>query len=229
MRPAVVIKYEYPLQSATNNVVNFKDAIDHAPIAGALPPDERQVVVVSNIGQGGDVIAMERARNGALLALQAGEVDPRLYVRKASQEWQADKTEVFVLPKTDWDDKAFLYTMTSESLILQPLGGVLKSEVARMGMDQVFERRIPVPKGNLSVSLRNALASVGWGFEGYSVPASQVEGFTVYISLSESGKATAVEATEIVRSIVNTTSAAGLDIRADVRRRVVEVYGELAK
>lgn len=229
LRPAVVLKYEYPMQSATNNVVLFKDALDHAPIAGTLRPEERQVVVVSNIGQGGEVIAMERARNATLLALQVGEVEPRLYVRKASQDWQADKTEVFVLPRANWDDKAFLYTMTSESLILQPLGGVLKSEVARLGMDQVFERQLPVMKGNLSVSLRNTLSSVGWGFEGYSVPASQVAGFTVYVSLSESGKATAVEATEIVRAIINTTSVAGLDIRADVRRRVIEVYGELAK
>lgn len=226
MRPAVVIQYKYPLQSATNNVESLKGAIAISPF-GSLSPAQRQVVVVSNIGVGGAAIAMERAKKGAMLAIKAGEINPRLYVRKASLDWQSDKLEVFVVPRKDWDDKAFLRTMTSESLIIQPLGGVIKAEVARWSLDQVLERRLTIPAGNLSVNLANTLESVGWTLEPYGIPASENQNVTITVSLGESGKATPTEATEIARAIISLTNTPNLDIRTDIRRKVVEVYGEV--
>lgn len=225
MRPAVVLQYEFPLQSATNNVESFKDAIALSPF-GYLNANQRQVVVVSNIGEGGDVIAMERAKKGALLAIKAGEVNPRLYVRKAVSTWQSDKLEVFVVPQTVWNDQAFLAAMTNESLLVQPLGGVIKAEVARWSLDQVLERRLVIPAGNLKVNLKNTLQSVGWTLEAYGIPASETESVTIAVSLGESGKATPTEATEIARTIINLTSTPNLDIRTDIRRKVVEVYGD---
>jgi len=225
LRPAVVIKYDYPLQSATNNVVSLQEAIEASPAGLKFSPSERQTVIVSNIGNGGEAIALERAKKSAFLAQQAGEVSPRLYISKGDLDWQGDKVEVFVIPKARWNDRAFLYAMTSESFIVQPLGGVIKSEIARLGMDQVLERTIHIQESNLSVSLESALKSVGWRFEGYAIPAIKVESATIVVAISEVGKATALEASEIAKAIINLTQLNSLDVRTNVRRGVVEVYG----
>lgn len=225
LRPAVVIKYAYPLQSATNNVVSLQEAIEASPAGLKFSPAQRQTVIVSNIGEGGEVIALERAKKSAFLAQKAGEINPRLYIRKGDLEWQGDKVEVFVIPKERWNDSAFLYAMTSESFIVQPLGGVIKSEIARLGMDQVLERKINIQEANLSVSLESALKSVGWGFEGSGIPAVKVESATIAVTINEAGKATPLEASEIAKAIINLTQLNSLDVRANVRRSIVEVYG----
>ncbi|MEH6454818.1 MAG: hypothetical protein V7749_00720 [Cocleimonas sp.] len=225
LRPAVVIKYDYPLQSATNNVESLREAIEASPAGLRFAPTERQTVIVSNIGEGGEAIALERAKKSAFLAEKAGEVSPRLYIRNGDMDWQGDKVEVFVFPKEKWSDSAFLYAMTSESFIVQPLGGVIKSEIARLGMDQVLERKIHIQEANLSVSLESALKSVGWGFEGYAIPAIKVESATIAVAISEAGKASPMEASEIAKVIINLTQLNSLDVRANVRRGVIEIYG----
>lgn len=225
LRPVIVMKYTLPMQTATNNMPALRDAIGVSSV-GAYAPEDRQVVIVSNIGPSGPDIAMERAKSGAMLALTAGEVDPRMYVRNHFSNWQADSLEVYVIPKKLWGDSAYNAIVTSESVSVTALGGVLKAEVARLGLDQVMERRLDVANGLLLDSLRSTLISVGWNLESYKVPpVAKVSAFTLGVVLGDSGEASQEEAMEIARSIIQMSSHSNLTIKSDLRRKVIEIYG----
>lgn len=225
LRPVIVMKYALPMQTATNNVPALRDAINLSSV-GAYSPHERQVVIVSNIGKSGSDIAMERAKSGAMLALSAGEIDPRLYVRNNFSNWQSDTLEIYIVPKKLWGDQAYKAIVTSESVSVTALGGVLKAEVARLGLDQVMERRLDVSAGSLLDELRRSLSSVGWSLESYKVPpVSKVNAFTLGVVLGNSGEASQDEAMEISRSIVQMSTHPNLTIKSDLRRKVIEIYG----
>lgn len=229
LRPVVVMRYELPLQSATNNAPALRDAISLSSVQ-TLSPDERQIVIVSNItdsSQAAQDVAMARAMAGAKLAMDLGEIEPRIYVRQSSSKWQKDSLEIYAVPKKLWGDSAYKSIVMSESISVTALGGVLKAEVARLGLDQVMEHSLSIDDGQLVVELGRVLRSVGWNLNSYRVPGTaRVRSATIGVVLSNRGLASSNEAMEISRAIIQVSSEPGLTIKSDNRRKVIEVYGE---
>lgn len=226
LRPVAVLQYGLPSQTVTNNLPAVKGAIGRVEGVGKKPV-ERQIVVVATIGEGGAVVAMERARNAALMLEAAGEFSPRMYVQQPRQNWQSDTVEVFAMQKSQWNDKTFSMLMQSESSLLSPMGGVIKSETARKGLDQALEHRLQVNKGELITELRRVLGSVGWAVESYSIPLdARVNAFTLAVALGEEGVASPDEASSIANTIISKSSRQNIQVISDIRRNVIEIHGE---
>ncbi len=82
-RPALVMTYQLANDTRVNNKLAISEGLN------ARFDGDRQVVVVSRIGESESDVAMERAKKTALLLQNMGEVDPRMYIRQARK---SDKT-----------------------------------------------------------------------------------------------------------------------------------------
>lgn len=221
LRPMIVLQY-LPYQTATNNAPAIKAALRRSGVS-ELKAKDRTLLVVANIGTDA-AVATERARNAALLLDEMGEESPRLYVRKSVAADKTDSVEIFGVPGELWSDNTYERLISSETMYVKALGGILQAKVARTGLDQVFEREIDVEAGNLLVQLRRVLRSVGWGVDVYRVPHASVNAMTMAVSINESGIASASEAMAIARQIVSMSSH-NVTIKSNTRDRVIEIYG----
>lgn len=222
-RPAVVLTYELSNDTRINNRLAIREAIDHQ-----IPKEEsRQVVVVSRIGNGGGSVAMERAKKTALLLLESGELSPRMYVRKdVATERSArseGKVELYVFPSEVWSDKAFVRVMKTDSIEIAPLGGVLRSDVARVAMNEVFERRITTRIDLLENQILGALKDVGWDADFENYPNVEGRSAQYAVSLPEDGSAYPLEAVTLVERISRDADVFGVNIRVDHERKMLVV------
>lgn len=220
-RPAALLTFELPNETRVNNRLSIKESLD------AQVKESRQVIVVSRIGDGGPDVAMERARRAALLLVNIGETDPRMYVRKPHIERSLYRSEgvveVYVMPRRVWSDNAFVEMMKTDSVEIASLGGLLRSDVARISMNEAFERRIQISEGTIEKQIHNVLEQLGWESSITLLPQKMGNGIELAISLPASGRATPAEAIRIVQTILSKSKVVGTEIAVDRDRKVVHV------
>ncbi len=223
-RPAVVLTYELPNDARTNNAPAIVEAVRREVSGDVL---SRQVVVVARVGNGGGDVAMERARRAAMLLMERGEQDPRLYVRQVrigeSNERDQGVVEIYVFPKPVWSDAAFVTAMKTESLEVEALGGVLRSDLARASMNEVFERSLITRKGDLHSQMAYVLGMVGWQVRVSDIPSVTGPSKEFVLSLPVSGVASPDEVIALVGQVAKVAGVVQLDIAADSKRRIVDV------
>ncbi|EML0292539.1 hypothetical protein ACE25E_002636 [Vibrio cholerae] len=221
-RPAALLTFNLPNETRVNNRLSIKESID----AQVKEKDNRKVIVVSRIGQGGADVAMERARRAALLLANNGENDPRMYVRKPHNERplyrEEGVVEIYVIPNSVWSDEAFVKMMKTDSVEIASLGGLLRSDVARITMNEAFERHIKLPSANVDTQVKNVLEQLGWGSL-IQLPQKMGGGVELVISLPSSGRATPSEAIRIVQTILSQNKIVGAEIAIDRDRKLVHV------
>lgn len=209
-RPALRMTYDLQHDTRTNNILAMKESIEQR-VQGA-----RKVIVVSHIGDGGGDVAMQRAKKTALLLVENGEIDPRLYVRSSNSMDEEKKkfgmVELYVFPADKWSDQAFVKMMKTDSMEIAALGGVLRSDVARISMNEVFERRVKTQNEQLTIQLKKTLKKVGWNSEFTHVPRVVGPAKEYVLSLPENGKARALEAATLANEIAQMAGVIGLNI-----------------
>lgn len=222
-RPAVVLTYPLANDTRVNNHLALKEAINNQISKG----EARQVVVVSKIGTGGSGVAMERAKKTAVLLLQSGEEAPRMYIRQVRQSERTVRSQgavdVYVFPKSAWSDAAFVRIMKTDSLEIASLGGVLRSDVARVAMSEVFERRVITRVGLLKDQIESALNDVGWNVNFKNVPNIEGRSVQYVVSLPDDGNAHPMEAVTLVQRIGRQADVFGFNVNIDHENRQLVV------
>ncbi|HAS8195713.1 TPA: hypothetical protein I7682_17685 [Vibrio vulnificus] len=223
-RPSIVLTYDRPHDTRVNNIVTIKEGIN------LYPAPDRQVIVVAKVGDGGASVAMERAQKIAALLAKSGEQQPRMYVRaqRASDRSAREQgvVELYSIPKSKWDDELFAGLMLTQSIEIKPLGGVLRSDVARLAMNEVYERQIIVEQNLLEHQITTTLAKLGWVVETKNIPNTNGPSNTYYLSLIESGEAYSSEAIELIRRIGVEANVVSLTIAVhEDERRLLVSYG----
>jgi hypothetical protein len=226
-RPALVMTYELSNDTRVNNALAIREGIDARLIS------DRQVVVVSRIGESGPAIAMERAKKTALLLEEMGEIDPRMYIRKTRKidktQWDNGAVELFIFPKQRWNDRAFIEVMNTQSMEVAALGGVLRSDVARISLSEVFMRDVVTEKGWIGEQLTSGLKQLGWEAKIRNMPELQGKKKTYVVSLPESGLADEREAVGFARLIASQVDLNNMEILVDARDRTLTLGYQLTQ
>ncbi|ENN6469959.1 hypothetical protein AB9X29_003760 [Vibrio vulnificus] len=209
--------YERSNDTRVNNVLAIQEGVN-ARVVG-----DRKVIVVSRIGNGGADIAMERAKKVAVLLQQKGETDPRMYVRQVrpddKTQWENGAVELFVFPLERWNDAAFVQMMTTQSLQVSALGGVLRSDVARLSLSEVFMRSVKIGEGDVSEQFSGSLQQVGWRANFKNMPQVNGPAKEYVISLPESGLAEEKEVVTLVREIAKQAKLMNLQMLVNTREK----------
>ncbi|MDK9774476.1 hypothetical protein [Vibrio sp. B181a] len=218
-RPALVMTYQVANDTRVNNHLAIKEGLD-ARLKG-----RRQVVVVSRIGGSEPDVAMERAKKTALLLDDMGEDDPRMYIRQArrsdKEKWDNGAVELYVFPIDKWDDQAFVRLMNTQSIEVAALGGVLRSDVARISLSEVFMRKINTPSSDISDQLYVGLKQVGWKAITVNMPKLQGQRKRYVLSLPESGIADEQEAIAFAKLIAKQVNLNNIEVLVDARNNTL--------
>lgn len=218
-RPALVMTYQVSNDTRVNNHLAIKEGLD-ARLKG-----RRQVVVVSRIGGSEPDVAMERAKKTALLLDDMGEDDPRMYIRQArrsdKEKWDNGAVELYVFPIDKWDDQAFVRLMNTQSIEVAALGGVLRSDVARISLSEAFMRKINTPSGDISDQLYVGLKQVGWKAITVNMPKLQGQRKRYVLSLPESGIADEQEAIAFAKLIAKQVNLNNIEVLVDARNNTL--------
>lgn len=226
-RPALVMTYQLANDTRVNNKLAISEGLN------ARFDGERQVVVVSRIGESESDVAMERAKKTALLLQNMGEVDPRMYIRQARKsdksQWDNGAVELYVFPQKKWDDAAFVRMMNTQSVQVAALGGVLRSDVARISLSEAFMRKINVPNGDISEQLYVGLKQVGWSVVTENMPTLTGDKKRYVLSLPESGVADEREAIALAKLIAKQVNLNHMEVLVDARNNTLTLGYKLAE
>lgn len=224
-RPALVMTYQLANDTRVNNKLAIIEGIN------ARFDGERQVVVVSRMGESEADVAMERAKKTAVLLQNMGEVDPRMYIRQARKsdktQWDNGAVELYVFPQTKWDDAAFVKMMNTQSVEVAALGGVLRSDVARISLSEAFMRNINVPSGDISEQLYIGLKQVGWKVFVENMPTVDGSGKRYVVSLPDSGVADEREAIMLAELIAKQVKLNNMEVLVDARNNTLTLSYKL--
>jgi hypothetical protein len=218
-RPALRLTYELEHDTRTNNVLALKE------ILKSPTKDNNRVIVVSHLGNGGGEIAMERAKKAAVLLTDIGVSDPRLYIRHNSsldkQREQMGMLEIYVVPSEKWSDLTFVEMMKTDSVEIAALGGVLRTDVARLSMNEVFERRVRTVHAPVEEQIESVLMKVGWEVKTVGMPSVIGPPKEYVMSLPENGVARPMEAVSIGQQIAFQAGIRNVKVELDRDNNII--------